>query len=218
MSPAPGIVSGHVTSDAGDHVVTPRPPGLSWHITPRAQFCRPQVIKNSDILNPVYPSTLTTQHNHPTSVQVDWKTDSLSLIHYVTSMIYNCVIPRSNQINIDPYLQLPKCRSLQHSALRVWQMKLFVLILSAEKCRSWQIRRYESVAMSLCPPSISFSHSFAQHKYLCNCILENVLWEFWGNLSMGSEERCQTKSHHLVCIQTLSDCLLGSMNFKIGER
>ena len=133
MSPAPGIVSGHVTSDAGDHVVTTAPRGSSWHITPRAQFYRPQVIKNSDILNPVYPSTLTTtEHNHPTSVQVDWKTDSLSFIHCVTTMICNCALC-SNQINIDPYLQLPKCRSLQHSALRVGQMKLFVLILQAEE-------------------------------------------------------------------------------------
>ena len=43
----------------------PAPWGSSWHTTPWAHLCRPQVIKNSDILNPVYPSTRTTQHDHP---------------------------------------------------------------------------------------------------------------------------------------------------------
>ena len=157
----------------------PAPRGSSWHLTPRAQFYRPQVIKNSDILNPVYPSTLTTEHNHPTSVQVDWKTDSLSLFHCVTTVICNCVLC-SNQINIDPYLQLPKCRSLQHSALRVCQMKLFVLIRPAEKCRSWQIRRYESVAMSLFPPpSVSHTHSLN----INTCVIA-FLKMFYGNFGV----------------------------------
>ena len=99
------------------------------------------------------------------------------------------------------------------SSQSLWQMKLFVLILAAER-RSWQIRRYESVAMSLRSPSISFSHSLAQHKYLCNCILENVLWEIWGNSSMDSEEM-SNKIHHLVCIRTLSVAFLVQWTSKL---
>ena len=148
----------------------PAPWGSSWHTTPWAHLCRPQVIKNSDILNPVYPSTRTTQHDHPAieehlSRKIKNRFALALLYSSILIMIWNCVFNVQIRLKQTRAVDIFNCQNAglccpQLSGLLTDEV---VCSNSPAERKSWQIRRYENVTMSLAsslpPPSVSHTHS-----------------------------------------------------------